>query len=119
MIHTETAKQSRSGRHDISRKQALMAGLFVEEMAVNVLQHAQKKDIRDVSIDFRLFISDSTVCFSMTDLGELFDPTSFHELHQYDSAEEHIGIRTVMNAAREVRYFSTFSSNNLIVYIDR
>jgi hypothetical protein len=25
----------------------------------------------------------------------------------------------VMNAAREVRYFSTFSSNNLIVYIDR
>ena len=105
--------------HQIDRKKAMLTGLFVEEMAMNVLDHAKKKKTDDIVIDFRLLISDTAICFSMTDLGDLFDPTSFYELHRYDSPEEHIGIRMVMNTAKEVRYFSTFSSNNLIVSIDR
>ncbi len=105
--------------HKIDRKKAMLTGLFVEEMAMNILEHARKKKIDDISVDFRLLVSDTTICFSMTDFSDLFDPTSFYEFHRYDSPEEHIGIRMVMKAAKEVHYFSTFSSNNLFVSLDR
>ena len=118
-IEASVRTQDFALQHNVDGKQAMLAGLFVEELTVNVLEHAKKKGKDNVSIDFRLFISDTSICLSMTDLGDLFDPTSFHELHQYDSPEEHIGIRTVMKAAKEVRYFSTFTSNNLTVYLDR
>ncbi len=33
--------------------------------------------------------------------------------------QKHIGIGIVMRKAKEVRYFSAFNSNNLIVYLER
>ena len=100
---------------NVDNKQANLIALFVEELAVNVFEHAEKKNTKTPSIDYRLIIDDEKIRFIMSDLGELFDPTLFYELHKYDSPEEHIGIRMVMNAADEVNYYSTYKSNNLIV----
>lgn len=47
----------------------------------------------------------------------LFDPTLFYELNKADYPEEHLGIGIVMKKAKEVRYFSAFNSNNLIVMV--
>ncbi len=113
----------RSGRfcleRGIDRKKAMLIALCVEEMAVNVLQHAEKIKKDDVAIDFRLYVSDDRISFTMSDLGDLFDPTVFYRMHQNDSPEEHIGIRMLMKGADEVRYFSSFGSNNLIVIASR
>ena len=38
---------------------------------------------------------------------------------QLPDPEKHIGIGNVMRKAKEVRYFSAFNSNNLIVYLER
>ena len=105
--------------HGSDNKHAQLMSLFVEEIGVNVFEHAQKAHSKRSGIDFRLMINEDYIRFYMSDLGELFDPTSFYELHQSDSAQEHIGIRLVMKAAKEVRYYSTFNANNLIVTIDR
>ena len=106
-------------KHGIDKKQAFLMSLCVEEMATGILERAQRNRKKHSSIDYRLMINDTTICFHMNDLGELFDPISFYELHQHDSPEQHIGLRLVMKAAKEVRYYSSFNSNNLIVILDR
>jgi len=50
------------------------------------------------------------------DLSEHFDPTLFYQLNKDDKT--HIGIRMVTELARDIRYFSAFNSNNLIVSLD-
>ena len=70
-------------------------------------------------MDYRLYANGGDICFSMMDLHDHFDPTLFYELHNTDSPEGHIGIRMVTKMAKEVRYFSTFNSNNLIVTMTR
>lgn len=57
-------------------------------------------------------------CFSMLDFNDRFDPTLFHELSGTESEEKHLGIRMVMSLAKEVQYYSTFKSNNLVVYLN-
>lgn len=55
---------------------------------------------------------------SRMDLSDHFDPTLFYELNKEDYPEKHIGIGIVMKSAKEVRYYSAFNSNNLIVFLD-
>ena len=101
--------------HHVPDKSAMFTALYVEEMTVNVLDYAQQKQIWNVCIDFRLFVDDEeNIYFSLMDLSEQFDPTLFYKLHKDDV--EHIGIRMVTKMAKEIRYFSTFKSNNLTVY---
>ena len=103
-------------QHQADGKAARLMALFVEEMTVNVLDHAKKAEKRHVYIDFRLFTNGRDLCFSIMDLSDRFDPTLFYQLNKDD--DSHIGIRMVMELAKDVRYFSAFNSNNLIVYLN-
>ena len=105
--------------HGADERKAFLMALCAEEMTINILDHAQKVGKRDVSADYRLFVSDGRICFSLRDLSDHFDPTAFYQLHQdEDGPEAHLGIRMVTKIAKEVTYFSAFNSNNLIIYID-
>lgn len=90
-------------RYD-DKRLATMTSLFVEEMAGNVVRHAQRTGGR--------------ICLNIMDLGDRFDPAAFYEMYHDDSPGRHVGIRIVMNMAKEVLYFNTFSSNNLTVYLE-
>lgn len=57
------------------------------------------------------------ICYSMMDLGDYFDPTIFYEMHAEDEPTKNMGFRLVMNMADEVRYYSAFGSNNLVVCV--
>lgn len=105
-------------RHSADEKSCKLMGLFVEELSVNVLEHARKVDKKNVCVDYRLFTNGEDICFSMMDLSDHFDPTEFYELNREDYPGKHIGIGLVIQMAKEVRYFSAFNSNNLIVYLD-
>ena len=106
-------------QHGASPRQAMLIALFVEEMTENVIQHAEKMKLKPPVVDFRLYVNkEGKFCFSLMDLSDQFDPTMYYELHRGDSPEEHIGIRMVTDMAADIRYFSTFSSNNLVVYLD-
>ena len=103
--------------HNESSESSKLMGLFVEEMTQNVLDHADQVNKKGIYVDFRLFANGENICFSMMDLSDSFDPTAFYEIHKEEYPEKHIGIGLVMELAKEVRYFSALSSNNLIVYL--
>ena len=103
--------------HHVEERSAKLMSLFVEEMGTNIIKSAQRKGA-SVRVDFRLYMDGTRICFSMMDLGDHFDPTLFYELHADDNPTKNLGIRMVMNMAEEVRYFSAFGSNNLVVYVN-
>ena len=103
--------------HDVNEHSAKLMSLFVEEMATNIIKTAARKKA-PTRVDFRLYMDGTRMCFSMMDLGDYFDPTLFYELHADDSPTKNLGIRMVMNMAEEVRYYSAFGSNNLVVYVN-
>ena len=100
--------------HHTGEREAKLMGLFVEEMAVSVLERTPD---RPVTIDFRLFVHDEKICFSMMDLSEQFNPTMFYEIHEEEDEEKYLGIRLVMDMAKEVRYQSTYKNNTLTVVL--
>ena len=104
--------------HGADRAKAFYLALCVEETAINIIDHADKSGREDVRADFRLYLSDGRICFILRDLSDQFDPTAYDSLHVADSPEEHIGIRMVTVMATEMRYFSAFNSNNLVIYLD-
>ena len=55
---------------------------------------------------------------ALRDCCEYFDPSAFFQAKRDDSPENMPGIKIVMGLADDVRYFSTFSSNNIMIYID-
>ena len=105
--------------HGTDERLAGLMALFVEELTQNVIEHARKVDKKGVCVDFRLFIREGDLCFSVMDMSDSFDPTQFYELNREDYPSKHIGIGLVMEMAKEVRYFSAYNSNNLIVCLDR
>ena len=105
-------------KHHSGKRAAVMAALFVEEMTGNVVDHAQKKGDDDICVNYRLFVDHGRICFSIMDLGDRFDPAAFYRMHHDASPEKHLGIRMVMNTAKEVCYYNTYRSNNLTIYLE-
>ena len=103
--------------HGAEKRKAYYLSLCVEEMAMNILNHAEKAGLEKIYADFRLCVSDSGISFSLRDISDKFDPTAFYALHLEDSPEAHLGIRMVTKIAKEIRYFSAYDSNNLIISI--
>ena len=89
-----------------------------EEMAGNVVEHAIRKGNDSVCVNYRLFADRGRICFNIMDRGDRFDPAAFYEMYHDDSPGRHVGIRIVMNMAKEVLYFNTFRSNNLTIYLE-
>ncbi len=103
--------------HDIEESKAFYTSLCVEEMAMNVIGHAERKGIGEVCIDYHLFISGDSISINLMDLSEQFDPTVFYEQHKGEDPTEHIGIRMVTKLAKDIRYYTTYKSNNLLINI--
>ena len=89
-----------------------------EEMAGNVVEHAIRKGNDSVCVNYRLFADRDSICFSIMDLGDRFDPAAFYELYPDSDPERLFGIRMVMNMAKEVLYYNTYRSNNLTIYLE-
>lgn len=89
-----------------------------EEMAGNVVEHAIRKGNDSVCVNYRLFADRDSICFSIMDLGDRFDPAAFYELYHDSDPERLFGIRMVMNMAKEVLYYNTYRSNNLTIYLE-
>lgn len=107
--------------HGVDGKLARWMALFVEEMAGNILQHGvphKSGDAGEACVDYRIFVNNGRICLCLRDYCEAFDPTRYFEAHRNDRDYDHTGIRMVMNRAKEVQYFNTFGSNNILLYVD-
>ena len=100
-----------------NKRTAYLMSLFVEEMGSNVVRHGVLK--YNESFDVRLFVSEDTICFSLTDLSNQFDPVDYYNLANDKETDRHMGIKLVNKMAKEVKYYNTFNSNNLLVYLEK
>ena len=105
--------------HGIEERTAKLISLFTEEMASNVILHGRKRRFGAYGVDYRLAINDDKISITFRDLCEAFDPVRWRELHRDEAMPDSVGIRMVLDLAKDVRYFNAFQSNNLILYLDR
>ncbi len=92
-------------KHGIGTREARLTALFIEETALNILEHGKAKALKHLStgkyaLRFEISVS------------------AFYEAHKDDPPENMSGLKIVMKLADDVRYFNAFNSNNIMVYID-
>ena len=101
----------------VDRRRAYLAGLSMEEMAGNVVDHGFTKATRTHSIDVRVVRKDSDVILRIKDDCVPFDPSERQQLAEGDDITKNIGIRMVFRIARDVQYRNILGLNVLTIRI--
>lgn len=103
--------------HGIDRRRAYLAGLSMEEMAGNIVQHGFAADSRRHSVDVRVVHKDSDVILRIKDDCRPFDPSERQQLAEDGDPAKNIGIRMVFKIARSVQYQVILGLNVLTIRI--
>ncbi len=88
----------------VDRRKAYYAGLCMEEMAGNVIQHGFTKDRKDHSADIRAVHSSGTVILRIRDDCCAFNPAEHAKIMETEDKIHNIGISLVYSLAEEVIY---------------
>ena len=99
------------------RREAYLAGLCMEEMAGNVVEHGFVKDTKKHSVDLRVVHKGGDVILRIKDDCVPFDPHERQELAEGGDAAKNIGIRMVFKTARDVQYQNILGLNVLTIRI--
>ena len=103
--------------HGIDRRRAYLAGLSMEEMAGNIVQHGFAADGKSHSVDVRVVHKDSDVILRIKDDCRPFDPSELQQLAEDGDLAKNIGIRMVFKIARSVQYQVILGLNVLTIRI--
>ncbi len=101
----------------IDSRRAYLAGLSMEEMAGNVVDHGFQKDKKSHSVDVRIVHKDQDVILRIKDDCIPFDPGERQKLAEGDDITKNIGIRMVFKLARDVQYQNILGLNVLTIRI--
>ncbi|MBQ1482051.1 MAG: ATP-binding protein [Erysipelotrichaceae bacterium] len=101
----------------IDRKRAYLAGLSMEEMAGNIVEHGFTKDDKDHSIDIRVVHKNDKIILRIKDDCIPFDPKERNRIGADDDPAKNIGIRMVYKIARQINYQNMLRLNVLTVTI--
>ena len=100
-------------------KISMHAGLCVEEMGGNIVQHGFHADRRPHSIEVRVVLRDGGVILIIKDDCIPFNPKEWYEITRPDSDDllANLGIRTVLGLAEEVNYQNLLGLNVLMIQL--
>ncbi len=101
----------------LDSRRAYFAGLALEEMAGNVIEHGFTKDSRPHSADIRVVHKNDTVILRIRDDCIPFDPAERLAMVDPQDKTKNIGIRMVYRIADDVTYRNIFGLNTLTVRI--
>ena len=104
-------------KRGIDRRRAYFAGLCMEEMAGNVVQHGFAKDGRKNSIDIRAVHKGDNVILRIRDNCTAFNPAERASTMESDDMGKNIGIRMVYKIAGDVSYQNLLGLNVLTIRI--
>ncbi|MBQ1307046.1 MAG: ATP-binding protein [Erysipelotrichaceae bacterium] len=99
----------------IDSRRAMLAGLCMEEMAGNVVEHGFEKDRKENTIDIFACIENDEVSLRLRDNCVPFDPNSRVEMFNPEDPCKNIGIRMVSKIAKEMNYHVNFGMNILTI----
>lgn len=101
----------------IDARRAYLAGLAMEEMAGNIVEHGFTKDRKSHSVDVRVVYKDGDAILRIKDDCVPFDPAERRQLAEGDDVTKNIGIRMVFQIAQDVQYQNILGLNVLTVRI--
>ncbi len=100
--------------HKISSRKSNLLALYIEELSIDAISRSNQGS-DSPRTEFRLYIKNNSLLLSIMDLGNKFDPVSYYKLHGDEDLTRNIGLRTVLKTAKEVKYYNSFNSNNIII----
>ncbi len=101
----------------LDERRSYYAGLFLEEMAGNVVDHGFTKDNRPHSADIRVVHKDEGVILRIKDDCVPFDPSERRAITDPDDITKNIGIRMVYSMAEDITYRNILGMNVLTIRI--
>lgn len=104
-------------RRGIDRRRANFAGLAMEEMAGNVVEHGFSKDSRSHYVDIRVVHKGEDVILRLRDNCKAFNPLDRMTAMDSEDGIRNIGIRIVHSIAKDVQYQNLLGLNVLTIRI--
>lgn len=102
--------------HNVDRKHITYAGLCIEEMAGNIIEHGFT-DGKNHSIDIRVIYSEGELLLRIKDDCRPFNPKERADMLEPDDVTHNIGLRIMSKVAKEMIYQNTFGLNVLTVRV--
>jgi len=99
----------------IDRRRAYLAGLFMEEMAGNVVDHGFGKDKKSHTVDVRVVYKDGGLILRIKDDCIPFDPAERSAIADPEDVTKNIGIRMVYAMAKDIGYQNILGLNVLTI----
>jgi anti-sigma regulatory factor (Ser/Thr protein kinase) len=99
----------------IDERRAYLAGLAMEEMAGNIVEHGFEKDKKSHSVDVRVVHKNEDVILRLKDDCEPFDPGERQRLTEGEDPTKNIGLRIVFKTARSLEYQNILGMNVLTI----
>ena len=114
---TQTAErvQAFCEANGLSRRRSAYAGLCLEEMAGNIVEHGFHKDAKEHVVELRVVIRDGGAVLRIKDDCIPFDPEERRRMTVPDDPASNIGIRLVYALADEVEYRNLLGLNVLTI----
>ena len=103
--------------HGTDRRRASFAGLFLEEMAGNVVRHGFSRDAKKHSVDIRVAHKGDDVILRIRDDCVPFDPAERKDLVDPEDRAKNMGIRLVYRMAKDIRHQNILGLNVLTIRI--
>lgn len=101
----------------IDKRRAYLAGLAMEEMAGNIVDHGFHKDQKKHSVDVRVVHKDDKIILRLKDDCVPFDPGQRRAMANPEDMTRNIGLRIVFGMATQVEYQSILGMNVLSIHI--
>ena len=102
-------------RQGVDARRAYFAGLCMEEMAGNVVDHGFSKDKKDHSVDIRVIHKDDIIIMRIRDNCVEFNP--YARMTMDTDTWRNIGIRMVYSIASDINYQNLLGMNVLTIRI--
>ena len=98
-------------------RKAYAAGLAMEEIAENIVEHGFARDSRDHSIDVRVVHRGDGITMLIKDDCIAFDPLAMREIEEKQRDEGKLGLRLIFGMAQDVQYQNILGLNILTIRI--
>ena len=102
-------------KHGKEKERASIAGLAIEEMAGNIVDHGFKKDKKKHSIDIRVTLKGEDIILRIKDDCVPFDPGARAQMRSDKDPLKNIGIKTVFGLAKSTEYQNMLGLNVLTI----
>ena len=113
---TEASEMAREFclKNNMSKKDAMMTALFIEENVLNILTHGGKKG-QETYVDVRVIKRDDKLVIRFRDNGKPFDPVDWFKKNHPEDPSSGLGIRIIVGLAKDVNYVPAMGLNNLML----